>query len=117
MITAPAASAAAYCSHSGYTATNEPMERCSSLSNGVLYNKQISGAKVFTTYSKTGGSAVKVRLGYSLGGSTHYAAAVKIGSGETKKKSWGLSSGSFCKSMTGLMKYNGGTYQTPTTHC
>ncbi|MZD08176.1 hypothetical protein GTW43_24270 [Streptomyces sp. SID5785] len=60
---------------------------------------------------------MKVRLGYSLSGSTHYSAYFSIGSGKTVKKSWGLSSGSYCKSMTGVLNYSGGTFQTPTTHC
>jgi hypothetical protein len=117
MFSAPTASAAAYCSGSGYTATNEPMERCTTLSNGILYNKQISGTTVYTTYSKTGGSTVSVRLGYTYSGSTTYSAYFSISSGETEKRSWGLGSSAYCKSMTGVLNYSGGTFQTPTTHC
>ncbi|MEV7856794.1 hypothetical protein ACFVZJ_37275 [Streptomyces sp. NPDC058322] len=117
MFGAPTASAAAYCSNSGYTATGEPMERCSTLSNGILYNKQSSGTTVATTYAKTGGSAVSVRLGYTYGGSTTYSSYFSISSGQTVKKSWGLSDTAFCKSMTGVLNYSGGTFQTPSTHC
>lgn len=117
MFSAPAASAAAYCSGSGYTATNEPMERCTTLSNGILYNKQVSGTTVYTTYSKTGGSTVSIRLGYTYGGSTKYSSYFSISSGQTQKRSWGLGASAYCKSMTGVLNYSGGTFQTPTTHC
>jgi len=117
MFSAPAASAAAYCSDSGYTATGEPMERCTTLSNGILYNKQISGTTVYTTYSKTGGSTVSVRLGYTYSGSTTYSSYFSISSGETQRKSWGLGASAYCKSMTGVLNYSGGTFQTPATHC
>ncbi|MEV7797282.1 hypothetical protein AB0O68_35915 [Streptomyces sp. NPDC087512] len=117
MFSAPTASAAAYCSSSGCTATGEPMERCTTLSNGILYNKQISGTTVYTTYSKTGGSTVSVRLGYTYNGSTTYSSYFSIGSGQTVKKSGGLGSTAYCKSMTGVLNYSGGTFQTPSTHC
>ncbi|MET7296236.1 hypothetical protein ABZS79_29660 [Streptomyces griseoloalbus] len=87
MFSAPTASAAAYGSGSGYTSTNEPMERCTTLSNGILYNKQVSGTTVYTTYSKTGGSAVSVRLGYTHNGSTTYSSYFSISSGETERRS------------------------------
>jgi len=117
MFSAPAASAAASCSDSGYTATNEPMERCTSLSNGILYNKQVSGTTVYTTYSKTEGTTVSVRLGYTYNGSTTYSSYFSISSGQTVRKSWGLSSSAYCKSMIGVLNYSGGTFQTPSTHC
>ncbi|MFJ6661582.1 hypothetical protein ACIQNG_35320 [Streptomyces sp. NPDC091377] len=117
MLSAPTASAAAYCSSSGYSSTNEPMERCTKLSNGVLYNKQTSGTNVYTTYSKTGGSTVSVRLGYTYAGTTKYSPYFSISSGSTVKKSWTLGSSAYCKSMTGVLNYSGGTFQTPSTHC
>lgn len=117
MFSAPAASAAAYCSSSGWTSTNEPMERCTELSNGILYNKQTSEPKVFTTYSKTGGSSVRVRLGYTYRGSTHYSSYFTIGSGETVKKGFSPSGFRYCQSVTGVLNYSGGTFQTPSTHC
>ncbi|MFE1857109.1 hypothetical protein [Streptomyces anandii] len=85
------------------------MERCTSLSNGILYNKQsLSGSttNVFTTYSKTGGSSVSVRLGYT-----------SIGSGQTVKKTFTQGASAYCQSMTGVLNYSGGTFQTPSTHC
>ncbi|GAA3376832.1 hypothetical protein GCM10020367_50090 [Streptomyces sannanensis] len=117
MFSAPTASAAAYCSSSGYTATNEPMERCTTLSNGILYNKQTSGTTVYATYSKTGGSTISVRLGYTYSGSTTYSSSFSISSGQTVQKSWGLGSSAYCKSMAGVLTYSGGTFQTPSTHC
>ncbi|EFF90911.1 hypothetical protein [Streptomyces sp. e14] len=117
MFSAPAASAAAYCSGSGWTATNEPMERCTSLDNGILYNKQISGSTIYTTYSKTGGSTISAKLGYIHSGTTTYAAAVSIASGQTVKKSFSVSSGWYCDSIIGVMSANGTKYQTPATHC
>ncbi|MFD5854923.1 hypothetical protein [Streptomyces chartreusis] len=117
MFSAPAASAAAHCSSSGYTATNEPMERCTELSNGYLYNKQSSNDKVFTTYSKTGGSSVRVRLGYTYRGSTHYSSYFSISSGDTVKKEFKPSGFNYCQSVTGVLNYSGGTFQTPSTHC
>ncbi|MFE1749818.1 hypothetical protein [Streptomyces anandii] len=96
------------------------MERCTSLSNGILYNKQsLSGSttNVFTTYSKTGGSSVSVRLGYTYRGSTHYSSYFSIGSGQTVKKTFTQGASAYCQSMTGVLNYSGGTFQTPSTHC
>ncbi|MGW6909279.1 hypothetical protein [Streptomyces sp. NPDC054940] len=122
MFSAPAASAAASCDHSGYTAINEPMERCTTLSNGILYNKQSSPGtdnrtKIATGYSKTGGSSVKVRLGYIYKGSTHYSDYFTIGSGQTVTKKFTQGANAYCQSMTGVLNYSGGTFQTPSTHC
>jgi hypothetical protein len=117
MFSAPVASAAAYCDSSGYTETNEPMERCTSLSNGKLFVKQSSSGVVSTTYSKTGGSTISAQLGYSRSGTSHYASAVSISSGQTKSAKWSLSASAYCTNTIGLLKYSGGSYQTPTSHC
>ncbi|MYW48975.1 hypothetical protein [Streptomyces sp. SID161] len=119
MFSAPTASAAAYCDHAGYTASGEPMERCSSLSNGVLINKQTlvdNNTAVYTTYDKTGGSTVTVRLGYVYNG-THLSDAFSISSGHTVRKHFGAPADAFCQSMTGLLSSSGSLYQTPSTHC
>jgi hypothetical protein len=117
LFSGPSASAAAYCDSSGYTATNEPMDRCTTLSNGILYNHQSSADNVSTTYSKTGGSSVSVRLGYTYKGSTHYSSYFSISSGQTVQKTFYPGSGSYCQTMTGVLNYSGGTFQTPSTHC
>ncbi|MGW4599564.1 hypothetical protein ACWEOA_30390 [Streptomyces sp. NPDC004457] len=120
MFSTPAASAAAasfYCDSSGYTALNVPMQRCTSLSNGVLYVLQASNGNVTTGYDKTGGSAISAQLGYSRGGTSHYAGAVSISSGQNKSHTWALSESSYCTSTIGLLSYSGGTYQTPSSHC
>ncbi|MEU7088298.1 hypothetical protein [Streptomyces achromogenes] len=117
MFSAPIASAAPYCDSSGYTSINEPMERCTSLSNGVLIVKQASSGVVSTTYSKTGGSTISAQLGYSRSGTNHYASAVSISSGQTKSAKWSLSESAYCTYTIGLLKYSGGSYQTPTSHC
>ncbi|GAA3380883.1 hypothetical protein GCM10020367_69970 [Streptomyces sannanensis] len=50
-------------------------------------------------------------------GSTTYSSYFSIRSGQTVLKSWGVGSSAYCKSMTGVFNYSGGTFQTPTTHC
>ncbi|MFF2127493.1 hypothetical protein ACFVW1_19235 [Streptomyces olivochromogenes] len=117
MFSAPVASAAAYCDSSGYTATNEPMSRCTTLTNGILYAHQSSNDKISTQYSKTGGSSVSVRLGYSYRGSMHYSSYFSIDKGDTVTKQFSPGTGTYCQSMTGVLNYSGGTFQTPSTHC
>ncbi|GLX54464.1 hypothetical protein Shyhy01_74130 [Streptomyces hygroscopicus subsp. hygroscopicus] len=117
MFSAPIASASVYCDNSGYTVTNEPMERCTSLSNGVLVVHQSSSGVVSTTYDKQGGSTISAQLGYSRSGTSHYASAISISSGQTKSATWSLSASAYCTNTIGLLKYSGGSYQTPTSHC
>lgn len=120
MFSAPVASAAVACSSSGYTPSNEPMERCTSLSNGTLYHKKAAsstGTAIYTTYSKEDGTAVSVRLGYSMGGSTVYSSYFTISSGQTVKKTFSKSGDYVCSSSIGLLNYSGGTFQTPSAHC
>lgn len=119
LLSAPVASAAAYCSSSGYTSSGLPTERCTSLSNGVVYHKKDynNPTSIYTTYSKTGGSSVSVRLGYSMSGSTTYSGYFSIGSGQTVQKSWSKSGAYMCYSSTGVLNYSGGTFQTPSAHC
>ncbi|MEV6740467.1 hypothetical protein AB0N14_27355 [Streptomyces sp. NPDC051104] len=119
LFSAPAASAAVSCDSSGYTASGLPIERCTSLSNGVLVHKKDgnSPTTLWTTYSKTGGSTVSVRLGYSMSGSTTYSSYFNISSGQTVQKSWSKSGSYMCYDSIGVLNYSGGTYQTPTAHC
>ncbi|CQR63141.1 hypothetical protein [Streptomyces leeuwenhoekii] len=119
LLSAPVASAAAYCSSSGYTSSGLPTERCTSLSNGIVYHKKDynNPTSIYTTYSKTGGSSVSVRLGYSMSGSTTYSGYFSIGSGQTMQKSWSKSGAYMCYNSTGVLNYSGGTFQTPSAHC
>ncbi|WP_158810499.1 hypothetical protein [Streptomyces leeuwenhoekii] len=119
LLSAPVASAAAYCSSSGYTSSGLPTERCTSLSNGIVYHKKDynNPTSIYTTYSKTGGSSVSVRLGYSVSGSTTYSGYFSIGSGQTVQKSWSKSGAYMCYKSTGVLNYSGGTFQTPSAHC
>ncbi|MEV6699264.1 hypothetical protein AB0M68_19120 [Streptomyces sp. NPDC051453] len=117
MFSAPIASAVTYCDSSGYTSIGEPTERCTSLSNGILAVHQGSSGVVGTSYYKSGGSTISAKLGYSRSGTSHYASSVSIGSGQTKSATWSLGSGAYCSSITGLLSYSGGTYQTPSSHC
>ncbi|MET8831707.1 hypothetical protein ABZX40_38425 [Streptomyces sp. NPDC004610] len=117
MFGAPSASANSYCSSSGYTETGEPMERCTTLSNGILTVKQASSGVVSTAYYKSGGSTISARLGYSRSGSSHYKPAVSIAVGATSRATWSLSASAYCTSTIGLLSYSGGTYQTPASHC
>ncbi|ALO94818.1 hypothetical protein SHL15_3708 [Streptomyces hygroscopicus subsp. limoneus] len=122
MFGAPTASAAGYyCDSSGYMSDNTPTHRCTSLSNGVLAHwKAYSGSTnttVVTAYSKTGGSTISARLGYNMGGSTHYGSTQSISSGSTKSSSWELTGDYYCSSSVGLLSYSDGTYQTPSAHC
>ncbi|MGW7305079.1 hypothetical protein ACWGI1_05830 [Streptomyces sp. NPDC054835] len=122
-VSAPAASANSYCSSSGYTEGGFPNLRCTSLSNGVLSHGKRDlyptvGTGVTTTYYKSGGSAVSVRLGYSVAGSnTTYSSYFTIGSGQTVTRSWKISTSSLCLNSTGYLSYSGGTFQTPAAHC
>ncbi len=117
MFSTPAASAATYCSNGGYTATGEPMSRCTELDNGILYVHQAGNGNVTTGYDKTGGSAISAQLGYSRGGTSHYVSAVSISSGQNKSHTWALAESAYCTSTIGLLKYTGGSYQTPASHC
>ncbi|MGC8923524.1 hypothetical protein [Streptomyces griseoaurantiacus] len=117
MFGAPAASAASYCDSSGYSSTNQPMERCTSLSNGILTVHQSSSGNVGTSYYKSGGSTISAKLGYSRSGTSHYASAVSISQGSTKSHTWSLGASAYCSSIYGLLSYSGGTYQTPASHC
>lgn len=122
MFSAPTASANTYCNSSGYTAGGFPNLRCTSLSNGVLthgkrdlYPDPYTG--ITTTYYKSGGSSVSVRLGYSMSGSTTYSSYFTISSGQTVTKSWQKFGDYLCYNSTGVLNYSGGTYQTPAAHC
>ncbi|WP_259472063.1 hypothetical protein [Streptomyces shenzhenensis] len=117
MFSAPIASAATYCDNTGYTSISEPIERCTTLSNGVLVVHQASNGVVSTGYDKTGGSTISAQLGYSRSGTAHYANAVSISAGQKKSQTWSLGASAYCSSIIGLLKYSGGSYQTPASHC
>ncbi|WP_159042153.1 hypothetical protein VM636_30140 [Streptomyces sp. SCSIO 75703] len=119
MFSAPAASAAAYCSSSGYTAIGLPVERCTSMSNGVLLHKKDynNPTDLWTRYDKTKGTAVSVRLGYSMSGSTTHSSYFTISSGGSVTKHWQKSGTYMCYSSTRVLNYSGGTFQTPAAHC
>ncbi|MFC9795260.1 hypothetical protein [Streptomyces sp. NPDC057695] len=123
LVSAPTASANSYCSSSGYTEGGFPNLRCTKLTNGVLSHGKRDlyptfGTGVTTTYYKSGGSAVSVRLGWSLGGgSTTYSSYFTISSGQTVTKSWQTSVNNLCLNSTGFLSYSGGTFQTPAAHC
>ncbi|KOT37566.1 hypothetical protein ADK41_19650 [Streptomyces caelestis] len=111
---------ALYCDSSGWTASGDPHERCTSLSNGVLYHSKrasSSGTTLRTGYDKDGGSTISAQLGYSMSGTTKYASAVSIANGQNKSKSWTVSGDKACLNSVGLLSYSGGSYQTPAAHC
>ncbi|MFJ1562566.1 hypothetical protein [Streptomyces mirabilis] len=117
MVSAPTASAVTYCDSSGYTSTNEPVERCTSLDNGILAIHQGSSGVIGVSYYKSGGSTtISAKLGYSRSGTSHYASAVSISKGQTKTATWSLGASAYCSNIIGLMSA-GSTYQTPTSHC
>ncbi|MFE5899862.1 hypothetical protein ACFQ67_21025 [Streptomyces sp. NPDC056488] len=119
-VSAPAASANTYCSSSGYTGAGSPAERCTSLSNGILTHWQRSTlptVSLTTTYYKSGGSAVSVRLGYSQSGTTAYSPYFSISSGQTVKRTWTRTHDYYCYSSVGILNYSGGNYQTPAAAC
>ncbi|MEU7023828.1 hypothetical protein ABZ990_24655 [Streptomyces sp. NPDC046203] len=123
LVSAPAASANSYCSSSGYTEGGFPNLRCTSLSNGVLSHGKRDlyptfGTGVSTTYYKSGGDAVSVRLGWALGGgTTTYSSYFTISKGQTVTKSWTTGVSNLCLNSTGFLSYSAGTYQTPAAHC
>ncbi|MFK0142710.1 hypothetical protein [Streptomyces murinus] len=85
----------------------------------MLAHKKINNGPtdLLTTYDKTGGSAVSIRLGYSMSGSTTYSSYFTMKSGQSAAKSWKKSGNYMCYSSVGVLNYSGGTYQTPTAHC
>ncbi|MFF6888712.1 hypothetical protein ACFY9F_36680 [Streptomyces sp. NPDC012421] len=122
LVSAPAASANSYCSSSGYTEGGFPNLRCTKLSNGVVSHGKRDlyptfGTAVSTTYYKSGGSSVSVRLGYSMSGASKYSSPFTIGSGQTVTRSWTVSASSLCLNSVGILNYSGGTFQTPAAHC
>ncbi|MEU5398869.1 hypothetical protein ABZ348_06155 [Streptomyces sp. NPDC005963] len=120
MFSAPAASANSYCSSSGYTAGGSPSHRCTSLSNGILTHGKWDDypyTGIRTIYYKSGGSAVSIRLGYTMSGSTTYSSYFTISSGQTTTKNWSKFGDYRCYNSTGVLQYSGGTYQTPAAHC
>ncbi|MFE0645144.1 hypothetical protein ACFW2Y_26565 [Streptomyces sp. NPDC058877] len=122
VVSAPAASANTYCSSSGYTEGGFPNLRCTKLSNGVLSHGKRDlyptyGTGVYTTYYKSGGSSVSVRLGFNMSGSTIYSSYFTISSGQTVARSWTKSASSLCLNSVGILNYSGGSFQTPAAHC
>lgn len=119
-VSAPAASANSYCTSSGYTSPGMPNARCTALSNGVLTHVQrdtLPTVTLGTTYYKSGGSTVSVRLGYSQSGSTVYSSYFNISSGQTVTRSWTRTHDYYCYNSVGILNYSGGTFQTPAAHC
>ncbi|KOG23605.1 hypothetical protein ADK34_19940 [Streptomyces viridochromogenes] len=120
VIGAPSASANTWCDSSGHAAGGFPTVRCTSLSNGILTHGQ---REVYpytywdTTYYKSGGSTVNVRLGYIKQGVTTYSSYFNISSGQTVKKTWSKFGDHMCYGTTGVLNYSGGTFQTPVTGC
>jgi putative hemolysin len=111
-----------YCSHDGYTATGDPRQRCTKLDNGYLFhwkNTVDTGTRAYTSYDKTGGGSVSVRLGYSYNGTEHWSSYSSIGSGNSKSKSWGFGERNRdCKSTIGLLQQRGkDKVQTPIAKC
>ncbi|MFJ6106045.1 hypothetical protein ACIQHY_34295 [Streptomyces sp. NPDC092359] len=123
LVSAPAASANSYCSSSGYTAGGFPNLRCTSLTNGVLTHGKRDlyptfGTGVTTTYYKSGGDPVSVRLGWALGGgNATYSSYFTISKNQTVTRSWTTSVDNLCLNSTGFLSYSGGTFQTPAAHC
>ncbi|RMB80141.1 hypothetical protein CTZ28_41885 [Streptomyces shenzhenensis] len=60
---------------------------------------------------------MSAQLGYSRSGTAHYANAVSISAGQKKSQTWSLGASAYCSSIIGLLKYSGGSYQTPASHC
>ncbi|WP_240957754.1 hypothetical protein [Streptomyces chilikensis] len=110
------------CDSSGWLPGGDPRERCTSLGNGVLAhskrrNSDLNTTVLRTSYYKREGTAISAQLGRNYNGSTVYAAATTISSGATVSKSWSVSGDKTCLNSVGLLKYSGGSYQTPVAHC
>ncbi|MBT2674518.1 hypothetical protein J7E95_27670 [Streptomyces sp. ISL-14] len=59
-----------------------------------------------------------MQLGYSYAGTNHWSSSFSISDGDTVKKTFNMGNGDkSCKSSVGLLKYSGGSYQTPAAHC
>lgn len=111
-----------YCSHDGFTATGDPRQRCTKLDNGTLYhlkNTLDTETRAYTSYVKTGGGSVSIRLGYSYSGTEHWSGFFTIKSGDSKQKSWGFGERNRdCKSTIGLLQQkNKDKVQTPIAKC
>ncbi|MER5706624.1 hypothetical protein [Streptomyces sp. NPDC002122] len=122
LVSAPTASAAIYCSSSGYTEGGFPNLRCTKLSNGVVSHGQrdtFPTVTLSTSYYKSGGSTVSVRLGYTQAGTTVYSSYFNISSSQTVTKSWTRNHKDYwCYNSVGILQQSGGTsYQTPAAHC
>lgn len=71
-----------------------------------------------TTYYKSGGSAVSIRLGWALGGGgTTYSSSFTISSGQTVTRFWQTSASNLCLNSYGWLSTSGASYQTPAAHC
>lgn len=105
-----------------------PYSRCTSLSNGVLFHLRIFNGSTFdtrvtTTYEKTGGSIVTVRLGFSepyYGVGAQWGSNHRMVSGDRRsyEKSWpiGTNKQMRCRATVGMMQDpNGTNWQTPAT--
>lgn len=92
---------------------------CTSLSNGRLYIGLYQGSSsrslnIRTWYTKTGGSTISAKFGYSLQGSNRWSGSYSISSGQTKGHTWPDAYPTGCPSAVGLLLPSGQpTFQTP----
>ncbi|MFB6895640.1 hypothetical protein [Streptomyces hydrogenans] len=123
LVSAPAASANSYCTSSGYTENGLPNLRCTKLTNGVLSHGKRDlyptvGTRATTTYYKSAGDAVTIRLGWALGGgNVSYSSSFSVSSGQTHSRSWTTSANNLCLNSTGFLSTSTNTFQTPAAHC
>ncbi|WP_055715014.1 hypothetical protein [Streptomyces torulosus] len=102
--------------------TGQPWARCTKLDNGVLIHWKKTydtGTKAHTTYEKTDGGRVTLRLGYSRNGNEHWSSYFTQTRGQTKQKSWSFGDrNQECKASIGLLQERGSDKrQTPIQKC
>ncbi|WNI16032.1 hypothetical protein [Actinacidiphila sp. ITFR-21] len=105
------APATAGCPGDGHLDTNYV---CTSLSGGGLFHRKYTNDVISTWYTKTGGSAITAKLGFSASGKTHWGGSFTESSGQTKTANWSGTGVAYCTLTVGLISVAGqGMFQTP----
>ncbi|MGI5482283.1 hypothetical protein [Streptomyces lavendofoliae] len=123
MLSAGSASAAAYCSSTGYPEPGFPMSRCTVLGSGTLFHQKFNASatktQITTWYTKDSGDPITAKFGYSHGGTDYWAGNFNQSKGTTKSTSWFSYTPDFrCATTVGLLSVVGqGRYQTPPANC
>ncbi|WP_405589972.1 hypothetical protein [Streptomyces sp. NBC_01190] len=87
---------------------------CTSLSSGGLFHRKYTNDVISTWYTKTSGSAITLKLGFTAGGTTRWTGSVTESSGQTKTGTWTGTGVAYCTLTVGIISVSGqGQFQTP----